>query len=159
MKWYVLHIMTGAELEAQRQLKEKGLEAIVLQEAVQIHSGGQWREEIRIWFPGYVFILMNYTDSHHYIIKEVSGFIGLMPKGGNPMPLPVKEVRWLMDFCQEVLEPSKVDFSGDKPVVVSGPLKELEPYIVKYDRHRRRALLDMTLLGNPKKISLSIKPV
>ena len=158
MKWYALHVMTGAELEAQRQLKEAGIDAIVMQEVACIRRGGQWKEEVRIWMPGYVFLLMNYSPAKYYTIKAVSGYIGLLPKHGNPMPLPPKDVLWLLSLCSEVLVPSVVDFSGMLPVVLSGPLKDLEQYIVKYDRHRRRVLLDMSVLGTPKKIALSIIP-
>lgn len=159
MKWYVLHVLTGAELEAQRQLREKGVDAVVLQETSLIRRGGTWREEVRTWFPGYVFVLMNYTPGAYYAIKSVDGFIGLLPKGGRPMPLPKEEVLWLLDLCGEVLTPSKVDFSGDRPVVVDGPLKELENYVVKYHPRQRRVYLSIPVLGKAKELTLSVLPV
>ena len=69
MNWYVLHVLTGGELEVQRQLRQQGFDAIVLQEAAQIRRGGQWHTETRILFPGYVFVYMKYTASMFYTLK------------------------------------------------------------------------------------------
>lgn len=159
MKWYVLHVLTGSELEAGRQLREQGIDAMVIQETVLIRRGGRWHEETRILFPGYVFVYMKYTVSMHYIIKGIAGAIRLLPKDSPPQPLPEKEAAWLLSICGDTLTPSKVDFSGQSPVVVEGPLKDMEDYIIKFDRHRRRVSLRIPVLGEGKDIVLSIIPV
>jgi len=158
-QWYVLHVLTGSELEAHRQLKAQDIDSLVVQETCMIRRGGRWHEETRILFPGYVFVYMKYTVDMHYVIKGVTGAIRLLPKDSPPQPLPVKEAVWLLDICGQVLTPSMVDFNGDKPVVVDGPLKLLEEHITKFDRHRRRAQLRIPVLGEGKDITLSILPV
>lgn len=159
MKWYVLHVLTGNELEALRQLQAQGIDALVPQDAAQIRRGGRWHVEPRVLFPGYVFVYMKYTIDKHYILKGVAGAIRLLPKEGPPQPLPEKEATWLLDLCGESLTPSRVDFGGEKPVVLDGPLKGLEEHIVNYDRRRRRVSLRIPVLGEGKDITLSILPV
>jgi len=75
------------------------------------------------------------------------------------MPMLPGESAWLISICGDTLTPSKVDFSGDAPVIVDGPLKLLEEHITKIDRHRRRAQLRIPVLGEGKDITLSILPV
>ena len=159
MKWYVLHVLTGAELEVQRHLKSQGIDAVVLQEAVQLRRGGRWNSEVRVLFPGYIFLYIHYTASMHHILKGVSGAIRLLPKD-KPMPMSSKDCAWLLMFAgEDILPPSKVDFSGETPVVLDGPLKELEPYIMKYHRRQHRVSLHIPVLGEGKDITLSILPI
>lgn len=157
-EWYVLHVLTGCELEARRQLTARGIQCLAVQEIGIIRRGGRWQEEPRILFPGYVFVFMEYTADMHYAVKEIPGAIRLLPKE-RPMPLLPNESAWLIDICGDTLSPSKIDFSGDTPRVVDGPLKLLEEHITKIDRHRRRAQLRIPVLGEGKDITLSFLPV
>lgn len=158
-KWYVLHVITGGELEVQRQLQERGAVAIVVRETSLIRRGGHWNEQQRFLFPGYVFVYMAYTAAMHHSIRSIAGVIRLLPKDGPPQPLPENEAVWLLSFCGDTLAPSQVDFSGAAPVVVAGPLKGMEDSIVKFDFHRRRATLRLPVLREIRLITLSILPL
>ena len=159
MNWYVLHVFTGSELEVQRQLREHNLTAIVIQETYVFRRGGKWHNQLHALFPGYVFVYMDYTPETHYIIKRIPGAIRLLPKE-KPQPLPPEEsARLVSGYTDDILPLSKVDFSGDSLRIIDGPLKEWEDYIVKIDRHRRRAHLRMPVLGESKDITLFIEPV
>lgn len=159
-QWYVLHVLTGAELEVRRQLEGLGYTASVPQEARQIRRDGQWREELYTLLPGYVFLQARYSPRIHHMLKGVSGAIQLLSKG-NPHPLVTREVEWLtsIGYSGILLRPSKVDFSGDRPKVLDGPLKDFEQYIIKIDRRRRRAHVRVPVLGAGKDMALSILPV
>jgi transcriptional antiterminator NusG len=158
VKWYVLHVLTGAELDVQRHLRDNGFDAVVLRESAMIRRGGVWHSEPRILFPGYVFVYMNYTVEMFYTLKRTPGAIRLLPKDA-PLPLTPEDCAWLIMFAgEDILPPSGVDFSGPEPVVTSGPLIELEDYIVKYDRHRRRVSLSIPVLKERKDVTLSIIP-
>lgn len=158
-QWYVLHTLTGVELEVQRYLHKQGLDAVVLQEERMIRRGGQWHKETRILFPGYVFIFICYTPQMFHLLKATPGAIRLLPKD-KPMPLPPEDCSWLL-WCagEDILPVSMVDFSGSVPVIVDGPLEVFRDYIIKYDRHRRRAMLRIPVLGDYRDIALSFLPV
>lgn len=156
MEWYVLYVLTGCELEVQRQLQGKGYTVKVLREAVLLRKGGVWREQTRVLLPGYVFVQIDYGSDVNYVMKAITGVIRLLPREA-PQPLPPRDVAWLMS--SEMLTFSKVGFSGENPSVVDGPLKNLERYITKFNRRRRRAQLRIPVLGESKDITLSILPV
>ncbi len=155
--WYVLHVLTGSELEVKRQLSDAEITAVVLQETVAIRSGGKWTDQTRTVFPGYVFVYIELEDIVYYQLKGVTGAIRLLPKG-NPMPLEAEDSTRLL-YTGEVLPLSKIDFKGKAPRIVNGPLKEWEAYITHIDRHRRRAQLRIPVLGEPKDVTLYIEPV
>ena len=158
-KWYVLHVATGAELEVQRHLKSCGIDAVVLQEMVCLRRQGSWHYETRTLFPGYVFLYIHFTAQMFHVLKRTPGAYRVLPKD-KPMPMQPKDSIWLIMMAgEDVITPSKVDFSGDVPVVIEGPLKELEQYIVKYNRRQRRVSLNIPVLGERKNITLSILPV
>lgn len=158
MNWYVLYVRTGSELEVAHRLRQSGMEAVALQECVTLRKGGRWQSVLRILFQGYVFILLDYTPEIHHVLKNINTVFWLLPKG-NPIPLPEAEMTWLIIMCGDALQPSKVDFSGDIPIVIDGPLKRLEPYIIKYQRRQRRVRLAIPVLGVERHISLSILPI
>ncbi|MFV0401689.1 MAG: transcription termination/antitermination NusG family protein [Oscillospiraceae bacterium] len=156
-RWYVLHVLTGSEVDVQRQLKDEGVDAVVVQESVMLRRGGMWQAELRILFPGYVFAYIHYTPAAHYLLHGIPGVIRLLPKE-KPMPLLPEDSAWLFEVCGEVLGVSSVDFTREPPVVVDGPLKELQQYIISYNRRQRRAQLRIPILGVDKEITLSIVP-
>ena len=156
--WYVLHVVTGSELEVQRRLKMEGIESFVIQETALIRRGGRWHEEARVWFPGYVFVFIVLNARMHYQLKGVPCTIRLLPKD-DPVPLSPKDCARLPWCGGEILSPSTVDFSSGEPVVVEGPLLSMRDYIVKYDRHRRKVLLRVPVFDEHKDVTLSILPV
>jgi transcriptional antiterminator NusG len=160
VKWYVLHVLAGRELDVKRRLQDEGITAAVLQEAVQIRRRGKWHQEQRTVFPGYVFLNTDLTESAYYALKGIPGAIRLLPKGGPPIPLLPEDVTVLLHYGLDSVMPlSSVSFSGGEPKKLSGPLKDWEDYIVKIDRRRRRAQLLVPVLGEKKSVTLYIELV
>lgn len=159
MQWYVLHVRPGTEREVQRRLQLGGIDAAVPQEEAVIRRGGRWQTELRVLFPGYVFVFMQYTIDKHYVIKAIPGAIRLLPKTGPPQPLLEREAAWMMRIYGEALSPSRVAFGGEQPVVLDGPLKDLREHIVRFDRHRRKVYLRIPVLGEERDVTLSVLPV
>ncbi len=158
MNWYVLHVLTGSELEVRRRLREKEITAVVLQETVTFRRGGVWKKEVRTVFPGYVFIYLELTENIYYLIKGIPGAIRLLPKGDRPQPLLKEDELLLLSWgANDILPLSQVDFSGKEPRILGGPLKEWEEYIVKIDRRQRRAQLRVPVLGEGKDVTLYIE--
>lgn len=52
-KWYVLQVQTGSELDVQKELLRRGVEAVVPLENRQIHRAKQWISKQYIVFSGY----------------------------------------------------------------------------------------------------------
>nr|WP_319487252.1 transcription termination/antitermination NusG family protein [uncultured Caproiciproducens sp.] len=157
MKWYVLQVMTGMEDQIRKQLAHKGIHASVPHEMRVLRSGGKWLQREYILIPSYVFVQIDYTAALFYVLKETSGIIKLLGNGGQPSPLSPNEEDWIITW-ENPLEPSTVRFvemGGYQ--VISGPLTGQNIKILKIDRHRRRAKVEISILGKPKITYLSLE--
>lgn len=157
MKWYVLQVMTGMEDQIQEQLTRKGIHAAVPHELRVLHTGGKWLQREYVLIPSYVFIQIEYTATLFYALKGTSGVIRLLGDGGRPSPLTAEEEDWISSW-ESPLKPSTIRFidSGGYQVI-SGPLTGQNVKILKIDRHRRRAKVEISILGKPKIAYLSLE--
>ena len=85
-KWYILQVQTGSELDVQKELLRRGVEAVVPLENRQIHRAKQWISKQYIVFSGYVFIRVMYSWSQYYILSNINGVIRLLGGGHQPEP-------------------------------------------------------------------------
>ena len=69
------------------------------------------------------------------------------------------EKSFLLSFCDDgyVTEKSKGFIIDDRIFITSGPLKGRESIIKKIDRHKRLAEIEMTFLGDKRRISISLE--
>jgi transcriptional antiterminator NusG len=161
MKWYVLQVMTGREVEIRDVLINERLPACVPREFVPIRTGGQWVEKEKTFFPGYVFVgsdsgVEGLNAQEYYTAIEVPGVIRFL---GTPRPQPITEeevlyIKWLAP-TEMPLQPSVVQRHDGH--ILDGPLLLLKDKIVKLDKHRRRAKVALSVLGDKKPIEMSIR--
>ena len=157
MKWFVLQVMTGQEDQIRDSLLCKGIHAAVAHERRVLRSGGKWLEKDFVVIPSYVFVRIEYTDALYYVLKGTQGVIRLLGSDGRPAPLFPEEEAWIQSWEQPLL-PSKVHFARDGTYqVIDGPLVGKNVQILKIDRHRRRATVEINILGRPKITSLSLE--
>lgn len=156
IKWYVLQVTTGKELEILKQLLRRGVSAVVPVEKRNIRKGGQWSLQDYTVFPGYVFIRIRYNWSKYYVMSGISGIIKILGGGKEPTALSKEEAARIVMMSDMLREPSVLSFdeNGDF-TVVSGALTELEQYITKVKRRYKRAELEIPLAGEKQKITLS----
>lgn len=157
MKWYVLQVMTGSEDTIRDSLIRKGIHAAVAHERRVLRSGGKWLERDYVVVPSYVFVRVEYTDALYYVLKGTQGVIRLLCDGSRPSPLLPKEEEWIQSW-EKPLIPSKIHFAHDGTYqVVNGPLAGKNVKLLKLDRHRRRAKVEISILGKPKITYLSLE--
>lgn len=157
MKWFVLQVMTGQEDPIRDSLLSKGIHAAVAHERRVLRSGGKWLERDYVVVPSYVFIRIEYTDALYYVLKGTQGVIRLLGNGSQPSPLLPEEEKWIQAW-EQPLVPSKVHFSRDGTYqVIDGPLAGENVKLLKLDRHRRRAKVEISILGNPQITYLSLE--
>ncbi len=156
IKWYVLQVTTGKELEILKQLRRRGVTAVVPIERRNIRKGGSWSLQDYTVIPGYVFIRIRYNWSKYYVMSGISGIIKILGGGKNPTPLERDEAARIVTMSELIKEPSELSFdeNGDF-TVVSGALAELEQYITKVKRRYKRVELEVPLAGEKQKITLS----
>ena len=154
-KWYVLQVQTGSELDVQKELLRRGVEAVVPIENRQIHRKKQWVNKQYIVFSGYVFIRVMYSWSQYYILSGINGVIRLLGGGKKPESLSQEEIEWILNLTDMLKEPSVIKFTEEGYEVISGVLLDLKDNIIKLEKHRRRAIIKLHIAGLEQTIKLS----
>lgn len=164
---YVLQVPGGRERAAadllQKLLGDAISECFVpLYEAMR-RVRGEWRREALRLFPGYVFVTTSCIEGIAQRLGEMPFFVRVV--GGSDeryVPLAREEVAWLEALTN--VETHTVEFSegvieGDEVKVTKGPLKGQEAKIVKIDRHRRLAFIEMRMFGRTKVVKVGLEIV
>ena len=154
-KWYILQVQTGLELDVQKELLRRGVEAVVPIENRQIHRAQQWISKQYIVFSGYVFIRMMYSWSQYYILSGINGVIRLLGGGHQPEPLTQSETEWILSLNDLLKEPSVLKLTENSYEVISGVLLDLKDNIIKLERHYRRAVVKLHIAGQEQIIKFS----
>lgn len=156
IKWYVLQVTTGREIEILKQLCRRGVSAVVPVEKRNIRKGGVWSLQDYTVFPGYVFIRIRYNWSKYYIMSGIPGIIKILGGGREPTALSKEESARIITMSEMLKEPSVLSFDENGEfTVVSGILTEMESYIIKVKRRYKRVELEVPLAGDKQKITLS----
>lgn len=154
-KWYVLQVQTGTELDVQKELLRRGVEAVVPIENRQIHRAKRWLGKKYVVFAGYVFIKVMYSWSQYYILSGINGVIRLLGGGKDPEPLSMEETKWILGLSDMLKEPSVIRLTDSGYEIIGGVLLDLRDKIIKLEKHHRRAIVRLTVAGQEKDIKLS----
>ncbi len=154
---YVLQVQTGKELAVRSQLMREGIAADVPRERILIRKGGLWSKMIKLLFPGYVFVEIDYSAEMFHKINPVSGVIRFL---GNPTPLSGHEaemIRWLSNDG-EIIEPSSVN-TEDGRIVCQGFLAGYEDHIKYFNLRQKKAAVEIKFGGKIHRANLSIEKI
>lgn len=158
MNWYVLQVMTGDELNVADKLRQHRIGVMVPQEQRAIRSAGSWHYKDFVLFRGYVFVKLEYTAEIYHIIRHLPSVIRFL--GQPPEPLWPQEVAWLklLDQAGDPLCPTKmITLPNGKLQPVEGILCDFESEVLRINRHRRQAEVQITFAGRPHRLKLSIE--
>lgn len=154
-KWYILQVMTGAELDVMKELHRRGVGAVIPIENRVIRSGGRWKTKEYIIFPGYVFINVQYAWSQYYIMSGIRQIIKILGGGEKPEPLSDQETELLIRQSEMFRKPSVIRLHEGGYEVLSGALMTLQDKITKLDLHCRRATVRMNIAGAETEFKMS----
>lgn len=157
MKWYVLQVLTGTEAETRGVLAAESFAALAPVENRMIRSGGMWRQKVYTLFPGYVFVKMDYDADTHRRLLGTKNVIRILSCGASPSPLSADEALWVEYLGGGPLEPSVAVPDGGQFRIVAGPLAAMEDKIIRIDRHRRRAIVSLTIAGHEVRPEFSVE--
>lgn len=159
MSWYVLHVLTGCELNVKKQLARRAphIHTLVPRRKLKERQQGITKEVTHLLFPGYVFVKTELDHKSYYKIIAPDGVLEILGRP-KPVPVPEKEMAHVLRWCEEneLIGLSRVQ-NGKKVTVIDGPLKSMEGYIVRLDRRKGRARVRMTLFNEPKEIDFGIE--
>ena len=164
--FYVIWVQTLKEHEFKSRF-EKDIDSalynrilLISRTEKQKHKDG-YKEISRLMFPGYLFVETDHPDKIHEHICSQPSYIKILGNDGQFMPLTKSEE----DFLNRITgRTDRVDMSlgiieNGIVKILKGPLFGFEQYIVKVDRHKRKAYLEMKLFGETKRIIAGLEIV
>ena len=152
--WSVIQVRTGMEEETRKQC-EKIIDKEVLEKSFipmyeqEQKYQGKWHKELKVLFPGYVFLTSEDEEKLFYELKRIIGLTKLLGTGETVVPLTDEELSFLLKLggVEQTVEISEGMIESGRVVVTSGPLKGNEGFIKKIDRHKRKAWLEIEMFG------------
>ena len=159
MNYFVIQVITREE-DKYIRLVEKALALNPLvpdgagrllwpRRKLTIRKQGKEKTSLAPLFPGYLFWEGDeiFPDLY-WTLKRVPGFIRFLKSNQNIEPLGGESLRLLKHFLNfgEVINQSKVVFDENSRIrVKDGPLKGMEGLVVKVDKRKRRAKVQLNL--------------
>ena len=124
---------------------------------------GEWKLVRGLLFPGYIFVQTSDPATLANRLASVPAFTRFLGSNDDSfIPLTDDEVAWLNAFTNietHVVEMSEGVIEGDRVLVTKGPLRGHEAAIVRIDRHKRIAELEVRMFGRTKRIKVGLEIV
>ena len=164
--WYVMQVFTGKEENTKLQCEKlKALYPLAFERIIipyaknRMKYGNSWDMVKKILFPGYIFIVTDNLNECLKLIKKVEGLTKILGDGEVMIPLSKEEESLMLRLGgeEQVVEISEGIIEGTKVIITDGPLKGLETMIRKVDRHRRKAFIEVDMLGVRRMISVGLE--
>lgn len=164
---YVVQVVGGREENARegiaREMGDAAQDCFTPRCDLSKKVHGIWKPVRSLLFPGYVFVETSSPQRLLKVLPNVHGFTRLLGVNGDSYrSLTSDEVAWLdavtsgethaMGMSQAVQE-------GDRIVVTNGPLRGREAQIIKVDRHKRLAWIEVHILGRTTKVKVGLEVV
>lgn len=172
MRWYVVHVYSGMEKAAERNILERitraGMEnkfgrILVPTEEVVEMKNGQRKTTERKFFPGYALVEMVMDDETWHLIKhtnKVTGFVG----GAKNRPAPISEadVQKIVSQMQEGTDKPrhKVEFVvGEYVRVKDGPFTDFNGTVEEVNYEKNKVRVSVTIFGRATPVELEFSQV
>ena len=155
--WYVLHTRTTREMEVSRRVKQAGITALVPRRQMVERRRGLRRIVVRNLFPGYVFVYTALDAKAYCQLAGIPYVIRILGHGA-PQPVTPEEMNRVLRLAREddLVGVSQILYENGRVRVLSGPLAGLEGQIVKLDRRKGRAKVNIPLFNQPRFVDLSV---
>ena len=144
--WYALYTRSRHEKLVDQELQKKGIETFLPLRRVTRHWSDRKKEIETPLFSGYLFVHTAFEN--RLDILNTRGSVRFVGFNSTPVPVSEQELLTVRKFVEEKisLDPFPYLCQGDRVYIRSGPLKGVEGFIVRKDRHTRLVIsLDLLL--------------
>ena len=145
--------------EGCRRYIEEGEEVFVPLIEMERRVRGNDELVTKAMFPGYLFFDTEDADSLFYRLKKISGLTKILRTDEEFSPISDEEA----DIIKQLGgDEHKVILStgfkeGNRVVITEGPLADFTGKVVHIDRRKRTAVIEVTLLGEPRQIKVGLR--
>lgn len=170
--WYVIQTMSGKEIELAEIInkkadKESFSRCFTPRYESIYKSKGASNVEIKVMFPGYVFVITDTPDRLFYQLKSVTLFSKLLNDGDKSKGFEFLSMNQfdeelmknlLNEDSEDIVRISHVRKGADGRIATAeGPLSHYIENIVKTDFKNRRTFIEVPIFNEVKRIKLSIE--
>ncbi|MDR1430073.1 MAG: antitermination protein NusG [Spirochaetaceae bacterium] len=170
MRYYTIQVKTRAELKFMRFYKAlypgKPLALYFPRKEIPLRKLGVMRTAVSAVLPGYIFIELDGDVSiteYYWELRRTPGFFRFLVSNRDIRPLAGTElelVLYLLKAAGPVAGISKVSFDENSRIVVrEGPLKGFEGRIIKVDKRKGRARVQLDLYNESHWIDLAFQVI
>ena len=162
--WYVIQTQTGKEKRTKDLIErmvpsELYSEVRILYYETKREYQEEWHLEQKTMFPGYLFLITDQIEEIFLYLRKVPELTKVLGYGDDVVPISEKEEAFLTKISGggNIVEMSYGIQVGDKIIVKEGILKGLESVIRKIDRHKRKALIEIEMLGEIRQVEIGLE--
>lgn len=170
-QWYIVHTYSGFEERVAETLEQRA-EALDMAEAfgeVRIPKekivelkGGKKRETERKFFPGYILVEMEMSDTAWHVVKNTPKVTGFVGTGKKPTPLTQKEVDGILDqvtSAKEKPKPKYVYEKGEPVKIIDGPFSNFTGVVEEVNLDKDTLKVMVTIFGRQTPVELNFLQV
>lgn len=164
-KWYVIFVHNQDEYKVCNLLRQQQIEAFIPRMKVAHRKKSNLLFVEKLMFPGYVFVESE-LEQKEFII-QLDAVKRMSSKSMKLLKLDKIGTSALHDeevfYLKSILNSDKVmDYSvgiivGSKTIITQGPLKGMENTIIKIDRHKRCALIELMICDQSIRTNVSLE--
>lgn len=170
-RWYVVHVFSGSEKRVcqaiEEQVQSKNMQDLIeevlmpTEEVVEIRRGAKVQSEKK-FFPGYILIKMEMTDSSWHLIQaqpKVTRFLG---GKGRPIAISEGEAKRLIDQISEGIERPRSSIIyeiGEEVRVSEGPFQSFNGLVEEIDEDKSRLKVAVSIFGRSTPVDLEYSQV
>ena len=170
-RWYIVHTYSGFEERVRETLRQRA-EALGMGEAfgdiriptetVVEYKNGKKREVQRKFFPGYILVEMEMSDSAWHVVRNTPKVTGFVGTGKKPTPLSQEEVDQILEQVTEAKEKPKPKYVFDRgePVkIIDGPFNNFTGVVEDLNLDRNTLKVMVTIFGRQTPVELDFSQV
>jgi len=156
-RWYALRSKARKESSAADLLASAGVEVYVPE--IKVHKQHGKPPVLEPFFPGYFFGRLDGTLGQVRLASYTPGVLYIVGYGGQPWPVPDQVVESIQArLASGHAHATLVDFrSGDRLIISSGPLQDLEAIFDRYLSATGRARVLVRVLERLCRVQLPIR--
>ncbi|MFN0263944.1 transcription termination/antitermination protein NusG [Tepidamorphus sp. 3E244] len=165
-RWYIVHTYSNFEKKVAEAIQEKAdqtgvseaFEEILVptEKVVEVRRGRKVDAE-RKFFPGYVLVKMDMTDTAYHLIKNTPKVTGFLGANNKPTPIRESEAMNILHQVQEGIDRPKPTISfevGEQVRVADGPFASFSGHVEEVDEERARLKVAVSIFGRATPVEL-----
>ena len=171
MEWYIVHTYSGFEERVAETLRQRADamnmaesfgEIRIPTETIVELKGGKKRETQRKFFPGYMLVQMDMTDTAWHVVKNTPKVTGFVGTGKKPTPLTQKEVDGIVEQVTSAKEKPKPKYlfdKGETVKIIDGPFNNFSGVVDEVNLDRDTLKVMVTIFGRQTPVELNFLQV